>query len=380
MVKDIGRALHGVAVVGAFNTPQARTLPGRTSASVTLEAAKGALAQAGLAMADVDGFNITVGLDAEASAAFAYDVGAEHFWIGHEMDGVQAVLEAALAVASGECAVALIASGQASLYTDRASTAPWTRPTNEFIETWGLHTAVEWALPAQRYLHEFGIKPEDVAHIPATIRNYGAVNPNAVYYGRGPFTADDILASRMVASPYRLLDCATTSEGGSALVLTSMERARDLPAAPIRLLGGGREEWGPTYVNPPAYRRTGPVGRRAADAAFAQAGIARDDVDVFEVYDNFTYEIPRYFEAYGYCAPGEGAQILSPENIRLDGRYPICTDGGVMAHSHTGYSQLTQKVVRAVQQLRGTANVNQVPGAKIALANWPKGLLLMTSE
>ncbi|WP_436771034.1 thiolase family protein [Yinghuangia sp. YIM S09857] len=380
MAKDIGRALQSVAIVGAHNTPQARSLPGQTSWSVTLDAARGALRQAGLGMADVDGFNVTVGLDADAGSAFAYDVGAEGFWLGREMDGVQAVLEAALAVASGECRVALIASGQASLYTDRDSTAPWTRPTNEFIETWGLHTAVEWALPAQRYMHEFGVKPEDLAHIPAAIRNYGAVNPNAVYYGRGPFTPDDILASRMVASPYRLLDCATTSEGGSAVVLTTMERARDLPAAPVRLLGGGREEWGPTYVNPPTYERTGTVGRRAAAAAFAQAGIGRDEVDVFEVYDNFTYEVVRYFEAYGYCAPGEGAQLLSPENIRLDGRFPICTDGGVMSHSHTGYSQLIQKVVRAVQQVRGEANVNQVPGAKVALANWPKGLLLMTSE
>ncbi|MYW04703.1 thiolase family protein [Streptomyces sp. SID3343] len=347
---------------------------------MTLDAARGALAQAGLRMPDVDGFNVTVGMDAEASAAFAYDVGATGFWIGREMDGVQAVMEAALAVAAGECDVALIASGQASIYTDRDSTAPWTRPTNEFIETWGLHTAVEWALPAQRYLHEFGVKPEDLAHIPATIRNYGAANPEAVYHGRGPFTADDILASRMVASPYRLLDCATTSEGGSAVVLTTMERARDLPTKPIRLLGGGREEWGPTYVNPPTYTRTGMVGRRAAAAAFAQAGIAREDVDVFEVYDNFTYEVVRYFEAYGYCGPGEGAQLLTPENIRLDGRYPICTDGGLMSHSHTGFSQLTQKVVRAVQQLRGEAKVNQVAGAKVALANWPKGLLLMTSE
>ncbi|MDV6285995.1 hypothetical protein R3Q59_36535 [Rhodococcus jostii] len=258
---DIGRALQSVAIVGAYNTPQARTLAGSTSSSITLDAARGALDQAGLTLAEVNGFNVSVGMSmgGDTSGAFAYDCGATSFWIGREVPGVQAITDAALALAGGECDVALVASGQAGIYTDRSATAPWTRPSNEFIETWGLHITVEWALPAQRYLHESGLKPEDMAHIPATIRSNGAVNPPAVYFGRGPYTRETIMASRMVASPYRLLDCAMTSEGGSAVVLTTMARARDLPATPIRLLGAGRDEWGPPYVNPPSFSRTGPV-------------------------------------------------------------------------------------------------------------------------
>src|SRR5690606_7831529 len=117
---------------------------------------------------------------------------------------------------------------------------------------------------------------------------------------------DDVLASRMIADPYHLLDCATTSEGGSALVLTTAERAADLDARAVHVLGGAWDSWGPTYTHPPTYDVVAMWGRKAGDAAFAQAGIARADVDVFEFYDNFSWEIVRYFEALRYCAVGEG--------------------------------------------------------------------------
>ncbi|MGR7003112.1 hypothetical protein ACU686_42635 [Yinghuangia aomiensis] len=184
----------------------------------------------------------------------------------------------------------------------------------------------------------------------------------------------------MVASPYRLLDCATTSEGGSAIVLTGMERARDLPAVPIRLLGGGRREWGPTYVNPPRVppyrpgrpprRRARPSRRPASPATTSTSSRSTTTSPTRSPATSRPTDTARQGKAHSSCRPRTSA---------LDGRYPICDRRGRHGALHTGYSQLTQKVVRAVQQLRGTANVNQVPGAKIALANWPKGLLLMTS-
>ncbi|WGY00374.1 thiolase family protein [Nocardioides sp. QY071] len=355
-------------IVGAFNTRQARVLEGETSHRVTLAAIKGALADAGLERSEVDGLNILPGLDYQnGTRAFGYALDIPYFWVGRQAPGPASVLEAAAAIREGVCDVVVLAAGEAGIHTDRTSVAPWTRPSNEFIECWGLMTPAEFALSAQEYLHRFAVDPVKIAYVASVIRNNGARNPEAIYYGRGPFTPQDILDSRLIAEPYHLLDCAMTGEGGSALVLTTAERARDLPAQAVTVLGGGSESWGPSYTHPPTYDRVGMLGRRAADRAFAQAGLARADVDVFELYDNFSWEIIRYFEAFGYCAVGEGADFVADGTIEIGGTHPIVTDGGTMAHSHTGESQRHQRVVQAVRQLRGTTSANQVEGARTAL-------------
>jgi len=355
-------------VVGAYNTPQARVLEGETSASVTLSAIMGALDNAGLTLADVDGLTVLPGLQYRGGAdAFGYSLGIPWFWTGAQVPGPAAVIEAAAAIEAGACETVVIAGGQAGVYTDRAAVAPWARTPNEFIECWGMMTPGEWAMAAQEYLHRFSVDPEKIAYIAAVIRNNGSRNPEAIYYGRGPFTAADVLASRMIASPYHLLDCATTSEGGSALVMTTAERAADLDVHAVRFLGGAWDSWGPTYTHPPTYDRVAMWGRKAADAAFARAGIGREDVDVFELYDNFSWEIIRYFEAFRYCGVGEGADFVADGAIEVGGRYPIVTDGGTMSHSHTGESQRLQRVVQAVRQLRGESAANQVVDARTAL-------------
>src|SRR3954452_7147265 len=141
-------------------------------------------------------------------------------------------------IASGECSVVVIAAGGAAMYTERSATAPWTRPSNELVMGYGLFTAAEFALMARRHMIQFGTTPEQLATVAATIRNNGHVNPEAVYHGRGPFTADDILSSRMVADPFHLLDCAMTSEGGCGLVMTRADRVPDLAKPPVYVLGG----------------------------------------------------------------------------------------------------------------------------------------------
>jgi len=356
------------AIVGAFNTKQARVLPGENSYSVTLAAVEGALADAGLSVADVDGLNVLPGLDyRNGSNAFGYALGIPWFWVGTAPPGPAAVAEAALAIEAGMCSTVVIASGQAQVHTDKGSVAPWTRPQNEFVEAWGLMTPAEFALAAREYMHRFSVRAEQISYVAAVIRNNGHRNPEAVYYGRGPFTTEDILASRMIADPYHLLDCCTTGEGGSALVLTSAERARDLPNRPVRVLGGAWDSWGPSYTNPPTYERVADWGKKAAGAAFARSGLAREDIDVYELYDNFSWEIIRYFEAFGYCGRGEGADFVANGAIEVGGRYPVVTDGGTMSHSHTGESQRIQRVVQAVRQLRGTSAANQVDNARTAL-------------
>jgi acetyl-CoA acetyltransferase len=364
---------HDVAIVGIFNTKQARVLEGHDSRSITMEAGLGAVADAGLTPRDIDGVVGVTGSD------FLYQARGGPVWRSMSALGIPAVLEASAAIATGLANTVLISAGSAGVYTERRSTAPWTRPSNEFVASFGMFTAAEFALIARRHMHVYGTKPEALATVAATIRNNGHVHPDAVYHGRGPFTPQDILDSRMVADPYHLLDCAMTSEGGCALVLTRRDRAADSPKPPVFVLGGNTDHFGPSYQHPPAFdlggnRRAdlidGRVGRRAAEDAFRMAGLGPTDVDVCEFYDPFSFEIIRQFEAFGFCPVGEGGGFVMDGTIEVGGRYPITTDGGLMSFSHGGATvQLLQRVIRGVQQLRGECVTRQVEGAEVAMSS-----------
>jgi acetyl-CoA acetyltransferase len=361
------------AIVGVHNTAQARALPGHDSLSIAIEGALGALADAGLGTADVDA---VIG---ERSGELAYELRLGPCRRSMNGLGIPAVLEAAALIVTGQCTVALVVGGSAGVYTERASTAPWTRPTNEFVVGYGMFTAVEFALMAKRHMLAFGTTPEQMATVAATIRNNGHANPEAVYFGRGPFAPEDILASRLISEPFHLLDCSTTSEGGCGLVLTTADRAADLPRAPAWILGGGSDAYGPAYQHAPAWDFVGHgddaipagyVGRRAARQSFATAGLRPDDVDVCELYDPFSFEIIRQFEAFGFCPDGEGGPFVMDGTIGPGGRFPVTTDGGTMSFAHPGNStQMLQRVIRGVQQVRGTCLSSQVPGAEVALCS-----------
>jgi acetyl-CoA acetyltransferase len=368
MASSGGRSpLHDVAIVGAYNTRQAKALE-QSETTVLRDAMRGAVASAGLGLADIDGVNVSSSVQRINSREVVMLLGGRPCWTGAEV-GIAAVLEAALAISAGFCDCALIATAQAAQYTDRRSTAPWTRPTNEFVECWGLYTAAEFALIARRHMYLYGTKPEALAEVAAAIRSNGALHPQAVHYGR-PVTPSDVLASRMVADPFHLLDCAINSEGGAGLVLTRADRARDLDCRPIYILGGGSDCQGMAYVTPPVWDRYGQVGRRAAERSFSQAGLGPSDVDVCEFYDPFSFEIIRQFEAFGFCEEGEGGDFVMDGRIRMGGEFPVATNGGLLSFSHAGLAQLIQKVISAVAQLRGEyPSELSVPRAEVAMAS-----------
>ncbi len=358
--------LHDVAIVGAYNTRQARSIDDMNELELVLDAARGAVASAGMTFDDVDGYNIHSSVWRVSSRESVHWLGGRMSWCGGDM-GIGAVLEAAGAIAQGQCETVLIVDAQAGQYTDRAKTAPWTRPTNEFVECWGLYTAAEFALIAQRHMHQFGTTPEQLAEVAAAIRSNGAVNPEAVYHGR-PCTPADVLDSRMVADPFHLLDCCTASEGGAGLVLTHADRVRDLDVQPVWLLGGALDRMGMSYVMAPVYEKCGMVGERGAKICFEQAGLTPEDVDVCEFYDPFSFEIIRQFEAFGFCKEGEGGDFVMDGRIRIDGRFPVATNGGLMSYSHAGTAQLLQKPIGAALQLRNEVpDALNVPDAKVAM-------------
>lgn len=369
------------AVVGVYNTVQGRRLDGETSRGLAVKAVKGALDDAGLRLEDVDG--ISAG---PLSTALIYDLRVGPAWQGMGF-GVGMITEAATAIEHGMADVVVLVAAQAGEYRDHEATAPWTRPENEFVAPWGMFTTAEFALIARRHMHVYGTTREQLSIVAATVRNNGSNNPEAVYYQRGPFAPEDITASRLIADPFYLLDCATTSEGGCALVVANIA-AVETTGRPAYILGSGADFHGPSYQHPPAWdlagRRgdhvNGVVGRRAADRAFAHAGIRRDDVDVLELYDPFSFEIIRQLEAFRFCGDGEGGPFVADGHIAIGGSHPITTDGGTMSFSHAGANpQMMQRAVRAVQQLRGDAGPLQVPGARIALcSNGGAGALFTT--
>jgi acetyl-CoA acetyltransferase len=364
-----GHPYREVAIVGVYNTAQARVLEGHTSESIATEGALGALAEAGLEPGQVDA--VVSGFSQELVVTLGLGPCTR---VPNSM-GIPAVLQAAQMIAAGQARVALLAGGGAGQYTDRAATAPWTRPANEMVVSYGMFTAAEFALMARRHMVVYGTTPTQLATVAATIRNNGHVNPDAVYRGRGPFSTDDILESRMVADPFHLLDCSMTSEGGCGLVLARADMVGDLRQPPVWILGGGGDSFGPAYQMAPVWDMpgrdgfvAGRVGEHAGCKAFRCAGIEPADVDVAELYDPFSFEIIRQMEVFGFCPPGEGGPFVEAGHIGPGGSIPVTTDGGTMSFSHAGISpQLLQRVIRGVHQLRGQCATMQVPGAEVAL-------------
>ncbi len=359
-----------VAIVGVHNTRQARRLPGEDSSSIALRAAVGAMADAGIEPAEVDG---VVG---QAAGDAVLELGLGPATRRPSTLGIPAVVDGALLVASGQCRVVVVLAGGAALRSE-GTAAPWTTPANELVAGFGLFTAAEFALMARRHMLTYGTTEHQLATAAAVVRTNGHHNPDAVYAGRGPFTADDVLASPVVADPFHLLDCATTSEGGCSLVLAGANRAAGHPGA-AWILGCGSDAYGPAYTVAPVWDlaprpgepSAGMVGARAAAAAFAMAGLGPGDVDAAELYDPFSFEVIRQLEAFGFCGPGEGGPMVESGAVGPGGGLPVTTDGGTLSFSHPGVAaQQLQRVARAVRQLRGDCASNQVRGAEVVLCS-----------
>jgi acetyl-CoA acetyltransferase len=364
-------ALRDVAIVGVHATEQAWRLPERTSMDLVLEAALGAIADAGLLPGDVDGAALDWpgpgGVPGEASS-WARVLRRELAWTSDGMldtAGTRGVLKAAAAISAGLCDVAVVGGGQSGMFAGRG---PVSGGELEFTSVWGAYVVPVFALVAQRHMHEFGTTPEQLAQVAVTIRANGYTNPEAVMYGKPPVSVADVLGSRIVATPFHLLDCCIAAEGGAALVLTTLERARDLPNPPVAVLGGGMTFHEAAYANPPLYREVGRLGVDAARRAFGLAGVSVGDVDVFSLYDPNSFEIIRQVEVLGLCAEGEGGPFVEGGYLALDGAHPVNPDGGCLSYAWNGTQQMTLKVMECVRQLRGTA-VHQVPKAEVAVAS-----------
>jgi acetyl-CoA acetyltransferase len=223
--------------------------------------------------------------------------------------------------------------------------------------------APRYALWAQRHAHEYGTTDEHRGAVVLTCRAHAQLNPRAVWNGH-PLTMDDYLASDMVASPLRILDCDMPVDGAVALILTRADRAADLRTRPVRIhsLGHGN---GPTLDSEYWPDMTVMSSRWAADQMWAGTDLGPGDVDVAQLYDGFSSMTLCWLEDLGFVKKGEAGPWFAEGRGRLGGDLPVCTDGG-----HLGGGRLHGfgKLAEAVQQLRGECGARQVPGAEVALA------------
>jgi acetyl-CoA acetyltransferase len=394
------RGAREVAIVGVATTAQTRDSKGRYGLSYALEALRGALADAGLAKHDIQALYPMIdpwphlgGPDAGnlRQAYWPAQLGIPIRWFTGAVNsgggtGVSALLDAAAAISAGYVDTAALVIGMAASTPADPRTAAWTSQPLQFNEWTGTYTAAQFALAARRHMHVYGTTREQLARVSATIRNYGHINPDAVMYGRGPYTPSDVLAAPMAADPLTRLMCAQVNDGGAALILTTVERARDLRRPVIRVLGGADQICYPAYAEPPLLESAlgGEYSRQWVQDGFAMAGVSRGDIDVVELYDGFASWVIMQWEMLGFCGPGEGGPFVETGVMEIDGRYPTCTDGGCHSFSHMGAPALLRPI-EAVRQLRGQTRdlcpgsergehthepgrCRQAPHARIALA------------
>ncbi|MFJ9176981.1 lipid-transfer protein [Streptomyces sp. NPDC102360] len=369
--------LGGKAAIVGIGATEFSKDSGRSELKLAVEAVHAALDDAGLSPSDVDGLvTFTMDTSPEITVAQAAGMGELSFFSRVHYGGGAAcgtVQQAALAVASGVADVVVcyrafnersgrrFGSGvQHREPSAEGAALGWNLP-------FGLLTPASWvAMAAQRYLHTYGLTPEAFGHVAVTDRKYAATNPAAYFYEK-PITLADHAESRWIVDPLRLLDCCQETDGGQAIVVTSVERARDLPNPPavIRAAaqGAGRAQEQMTSF----YRDelTGlPEMSVVARQLWRTAGLGPDGIDVGILYDHFTPFVLMQLEEFGFCAPGEAAGFVAEE------RLPLNTHGGQLGEA---YLHGMNGIAEGVRQVRGTA-VNQISGAATALVTAGTGV------
>ena len=365
-----------VAIVGISVPRVAKSIPDETSTGLIIKAIRGALADAGMSKEEVNGACIDWpgpgGSPQGGSTNWGRLLGINLNWVvdfGLDRCGVRGVLNAAAAIQAGLCETVVIAQGNAGgppmSGSQRRSLGAVANL--EFNSPYGGWTMVRFAALARRHMHDYGTTQEQLAEVAATIRNHGSMNPEAMMYGRGPYSVDDVLNSRWVAEPLHLLDCCLVGQGACAMVVTSGERARALRADPVYVLSGAMEMPQGPHANPCLNREYGMLGSERMKVAYGQAGLKPMDIDVLSLYDPTSFEVIRQMEVLGFCKEGEGGSFIEGGRIGLKGEIPTNTDGGILSHAWIQTGQLALKVIEGVRQLRGSSGDRQVPGAETAV-------------
>ena len=247
----------------------------------------------------------------------------------------------------------------------------------EWCFPFGAQTPAAWeALSCGPYLHKYGVTSEDLGKIAVLFRKAAATNPAAWFYGK-PITLEDHQNSRWIVEPtLRLLDCCQESDGGVAIIITRADKAKDLKQMPVRILGAEyaflfNHEIISDYYQGDLIRSDN--SERVTEKLTAAAGIAPKDTNVAMIYDNFTPQVLRQLEGFGYCGVGEAKDYVADGHMELTGKSPLSPNGGLMGE---GYIHGMNNITEGVRQVRGTA-ANQIKNAETAfLASGVAGAII----
>ncbi len=370
------------AIVGIGATEFSKD-SGRSELQLAAEAVRLAVADAGLAPADVDGLTtFTMETNPEIQVAKTAGLGDLTFFSRIAYGGGAAcatVQQAALAVAAGvaDTVVCYRAFNERSGHRF-GSGAHRGEPTAEgiamsWVSSFGLMTPASWvAMFAQRYMHEYGATSEDFGRVSVADRKHAATNPKAWFFGK-PITLEEHQASRWIVEPLHLLDCCQETDGGQALVVTTLERARDLANAPA-VIAGAAQGSARGQESMVSYYRDDigglPEMGLVAQQLWAQSGIGPEDVQTAVIYDHFTPFVLQQLEEFGFCKRGEAKDFIAGGTIELGGKLPINTHGGQLGEA---YLHGMNGIAEAVRQVRGTA-INQVPDVENVLVTAGTGV------
>lgn len=370
-MEDIVHPKGKCAIVGYGETPVGK-LPEITTLGIQLESIRRALENAGLGPTDVDGllaiqpnndpqrsYALSVAQAAGIAPAYATDLA-----LGGATP-VAMVSHAVMAILTGLCSTVVCVLGHKQATGRLEPRYGRLRDGNEdYEEPFGLIGAPAMhAAVAARHMHEYGTTAEQFAAVAVAMRRHASVNPTATM--RKPITVADVLNSRWVVKPFHLLDCCLVSDGGGAVVVTSSERARDLPQPPVYIWGFGQGHTAGVLQSPTL---TTLGGKQASARAYEMAGVSPAEIDFAEIYDCFTAIVIVTLEDYGFCLKGEGGSFVQKGRIEVGGALPVNTHGGLLSHGHVeGMLHITE----AVKQLRGkiVEADRQVHNAKVGIVS-----------
>lgn len=364
-----------IAIVGIAETPPARRAT-RDLKSLVVDAALGALADAGIAPEEVDGIVTDAGI-MPASVPADYVAGQLSIRSGYT---ASVSYGGAGIVCAPMLAEAALRSGQANVVLSYFGVDWGSRPEGPyafhdrypakllFEKPYGYNAQpLYFAHLAQRYIHEYRLTEEQLASVAITHRRHALAKGNA--QARSPLTLADYRASRMIAAPLRAVDCCLISDGAGAFVMTRGDRARDLrqPAVYVKGVGFASAPLSgdSAFTQNPDYLST-PAAREASLSAQKAAGVSLAELDFAQIYDCFTISCLMELEDIGLCGRGESGAFFQDGHASLGGQLPVNTHGGLLSYS---YLLGIEHVVESVRQLRGTAGATQVPGAELGLVS-----------
>ena len=372
------------AVVGLGATEFSKD-SGRSEIQLGVEAISMALADAGLSIDEVDGM-ATYTMDNNPEIELYRLLGGKElkfFSRTHYGGGAACgpLLHAAMAVATGVCKAVVVYRamnersgfrfGQGGLISNDPNSFEtvhfgWYMP-------FGLSTPASWvAMCAKRYLHVHGAEPDDFGRVAVSTRDFAATNPAAFFYQK-PITLDDYRKSRWIAEPLRLFDCCQESDGAVAMVITSIERARDLKQKPVVIRSAAQGAAGDFQMMTGFYRpdlTAIPEMGLVARQLYGMAGVGPQDIQTAVLYDHFTPFVLPQLEEFGFCGRGEAKDFIRAGHISRGGKLPVNTHGGQIGEA---YIHGLNGVAEGVRQVRGTA-VNQTPGVEHALVTAGTGV------